>query len=89
MEPLVNKQTVEKESSNSGAPHQILLKPMIQTLTSHQWTQLGKKFQLAHFICAKVKSFKLYAEFANFEKGFHNVNLGNGYLKGHEMSSFM
>ena len=31
-------ETVEKESSNSGAPHETLLKPMIQTLTSRQRT---------------------------------------------------
>ena len=73
-------ETVKKESGNSGAPCQTLLKPMIQTLTSCQQTQLGKKVQLTHFICAKAKSFNSYAEFANFEKKFHNDNLGNGYL---------
>ena len=39
-----------------------------------------KKISTSQFICAKAKSFKLYAEFANFEKDFCNVDQGNGYL---------
>ena len=42
--------------------------------------QLVMKFQLAHFIAIHGKPFKLYSDFANFEKEFHNVDLGNSYL---------
>ena len=42
--------------------------------------QLVMKFQLAHFIAIHGKLFELYSDFANFEKEFHNVDLGNSYL---------
>ena len=54
--------------------------------------QLVMKFQLAHFISIHGKPFKLYSDFANFEKEFHNVDLGNSYLSGtscHEMLTYL
>ena len=50
--------------------------------------QLVMKFQLAHFIAIHGKPFKLYSDFANFEKESHNVDLDNSYLSDtsfHEM----
>ena len=54
--------------------------------------QLVMKFQLAHFISIHGKPFKLYSGFANFEKEFHNVDLGNSYLSDtscHEMLTYL
>ena len=54
--------------------------------------QLVMKFQLAHFIAIHGKPFKLYSDFANFEKEFHNVDLGNSYLSDtscHEMLTYL
>ena len=53
--------------------------------------QMVMKFQLAHFIAIHGKPFKLYSDFANFEKEFHNVDLGNSYLSDtscHESESY-
>ena len=54
--------------------------------------QLVMKFQLAHFIAIHGKTFKLYSDFANFEKEFHNVDLGNSYLSDtscHKMLTYL
>ena len=54
--------------------------------------QLVMKFQLAHFIAIHGKPFKLYSNFANFEKEFHNVDLGNSYLSDtscHKMLTYL
>ena len=54
--------------------------------------QLVMKFQLAHFIAIHGKLFELYSDFANFEKEFHNVDLGNSYLSDtscHEMLTYL
>ena len=67
-------------TSASGAPKQSLLRPMLQKMTASQRPQLGRKFQLAHFTTPNAKSFKSYSNFAAFEKKYHNVDLGNGYL---------
>ena len=40
-----------QSKSSTGAPKQTLLKPMIQGITAAKRVQLGRKFQLAHFIC--------------------------------------
>ena len=45
-----------------------------------QRLQLGRKFQLAHFTCANGNSFKSYENFGKFEKDYHGVDLGNGFL---------
>jgi len=42
--------------------------------------QLVKKFQLAHFVAARGKPFKLYSDFVKFERNVHSVNLGTGFL---------
>ena len=57
-----------ENKSSTGAPKQTLLKPMIQGITAAKRVQLGRKFQLAHFICTTGKSFKSYETFAAFEK---------------------
>ena len=41
---------------------------------------LMKKFQLVHFLTVHNKSFHFYQELAHFEKDYHNVQLGSGYL---------
>ena len=66
--------------SSTGTPKQTLLKPMIHGITAAKRVQLGRKFQLAHFICTKGKSFKLYETFGAFGKNHHNVDLGSSYL---------
>ena len=67
-------------TSARGAPKQSLLRPMLQKMTAAQRLQLGRKLQLAHFTSSNAKSFKSYSNFAAFEKKYHNVDLGNGYL---------
>ena len=58
-----------QDKSSTGAPKQTLLKPMIQGITAAKQVQLGRKFQLAHFIiCTTGKSFKSYETFGAFEK---------------------
>ena len=54
--------------------------------------QLVTKLQLTHFIATHRKPFKLYSDFSNFEKEFHNVDLGNSYLSDnscHEMLTYL
>ena len=46
-----------QNKSSTGAPKQTLLKPMIHGITAANRVQLGRKFQLAHFMCTKGKSF--------------------------------
>ena len=53
---------------------------MIQGITATKRVQLGRKFQLAHFICITGKSFQSYETFDAFEKNYHNVDLGSSYL---------
>ena len=69
-----------ENKSSTGAPKQTLLKPMIQGITATKWVQLGRKFQLAHFICTTGKSFKSNETFGTFEKNYHNVGLGSSYF---------
>ena len=69
-----------QNKSATGAPKQTLLKPMIQGITTAKRVQLGRKFQLAHFIFTTGKSFKSYETFGAFEKNYHNVDLGSSYL---------
>ena len=70
----VAEDTIESSGNSSqnksltGAPKQTLLKPMIQGITAAKRVQLGRKFQLKHFICTTGKSFKSYENFAAFEK---------------------
>ena len=53
---------------------------MIQGITAAKRVQLGRKFQLKHFICTIGKSFKSYETFGAFKKNYHNVDLGSSYL---------
>ena len=57
-----------QNKSSTGAPKQKLLKPMIQGITAAKQVQLGRKFQLVHFICTTGKSFKSYETFGAFKK---------------------
>ena len=50
---------------------------MIQGITAAKRVQLGRKFQLAHFICTMGKSFKSYETFGTLKKNYHNVDLGS------------
>ena len=68
------------EEVPSGAVKQTLLCPMIQKTSAAQCLQLGQKSQLAHFTCANGNLFKSYKNFGKFEKDYHGVDLGNGFL---------
>ena len=63
----------DTQTSSSGVPKQTLLRPMVQKINAAQRLQLGRKFQLAHFTSLNAKSFKTYADFAAFEKQYHNA----------------
>ena len=69
-----------QNKSSTGTPKQTLLKLMIQCITAAKRVKLGRKFQLAHFICTTGKSFKSHETFGTFEKNYHNVDLGSIYL---------
>ena len=51
-----------------------------QDINKSQKLALIKKFQLVHFLTVHNKSFHFYQELAHFEKDYHNVQLGSGYL---------
>jgi predicted DNA binding CopG/RHH family protein len=70
----------DMQTSSSRTPKQTLLRPMLQKVNVAQRQQLGRKFQLAHFTSSNAKSFKTYADFAAFEKKYHDVDLGASYL---------
>ena len=61
-------------------PDQTSIVTCVRGMNQKLKDQLVMKFQLAHFIAIHGKPFKLYSDFANFEKEFHNVDLGNSYL---------
>ena len=57
-----------------------------------QIKELTKKFQLAHFLTVENKSFEFYQSLVRFEKDFHKVDLGTGYLNRqacHEMVIYL
>ena len=78
-----------RENTSTSAPpappappppsNQTTLLPHIQRFTAQQKAQLTRKFQLAHFTATNGKSFNSYEKIANFEKMYHNVDLGNAY----------
>ena len=72
-------------------PDQTSIVTCVRGMNQKLKDQLVMKFQLAHFIAIHGKPFKLYSDFANFEKEFHNVDLGNSYLSDnscHESESY-
>ena len=74
------------------SPNQTSIVTCVRVMNQKLKDQLVMKFQLAHFIAIHGKPFKLYSDFANFEKEFHNVDLGNSYLSNtscHEMLTFL
>ena len=54
--------------------------PMIQKTSAAQRLQIGRKSQLADYTCSYSNSFKSYENFRKFEKDYHGVDLGNGFL---------
>ena len=63
-----------------------------QQLSLRQIEQLLKKFQLAHFIFQNNLAFVKYEKLAHFEKEFHNIDLGVGFLNDkscHEIIIFL
>ena len=63
-----------------------------QQLSLRQREQLLKKFQLAHFIFQINLAFVKYEKLAHFEKEFHNIDLGVGFLNDkscHEIIIFL
>ena len=74
------------------SPNQTSIVTCVRVMNQKLKDQLVMKFQLAHFTAIQRKPFKLYFDFANFEKEFHNVELGNNYLSNtscHEMLTFL
>ncbi|CAB3979419.1 Hypothetical predicted protein [Paramuricea clavata] len=72
--PTQSSSADDTQTSSSGAPKQTLLRTMLKKVNAAQQQQLGRKFQLAHFTSSNAKSFKMYADFAAFEK--KTVDLG-------------
>ena len=73
-------------------PDQTSIVTCVRRMNQKLKDQLVMKFQLAHFIAIHEKPFKLYSDFANFEKEFHNVDLGNSYLSDtscHKMLTYL
>ena len=73
-------------------PDQTSIVTCVRGINQKLKDQLVMKFQLAHFIAIHGKPFKLYSDFANFEKEFHNVDLGNSYLSDpscHKMLTYL
>ena len=73
-------------------PDQTSIVTCVREMNQKLKDQLVMKFQVAHFIAIHGKPFKLYTDFANFEKEFHNVDLGNSYLSDtscHEMLTYL
>ena len=63
-----------------------------QQLSLRQREQLLEKFQLAHFIFQNNLAFMKYEKLAHFEKEFHKVDLGVGFLNDkscHEIIIFL
>ena len=54
--------------------------PMIQKTSAAQRLQIGRKSQLTDYTCSYSNSFKSYENFRKFEKDYHGVDLGNGFL---------
>ena len=72
----------EKPSSQSSIVEHV------RKANAKQIKELTKKFQLAHFLTVENKSFEFYQSLVRFEKDFHKVDLGTGYLNRqacHEM----
>ena len=57
-------------------PKQATILTHIQTMNARQKQQLVCKFQHAHFLVGKGKSFNLYVDVAKFEKSVLKVDLG-------------
>ena len=73
----------EKLASTITAPCSLetsILTHFQQLNLLRQGEQLLKKFQLAHFIVQNNLAFMKYVKFAHFEKEFHKVDLGVGFL---------
>lgn len=66
-------------STTTGVPRQATLFNHVQNLNARHRVQLTKKFQLAHFLTANGRPFKLYKDFAKFENDVHKVDLGTSY----------
>ena len=89
---LISCTTADSLSNVVGANNQTTLLPYVRKYTALQRSQLTRKFQLAHYMAATGQSFKTYANFANFERKYRNVDLGDGYLTdkgGAEIASYI
>ena len=62
------KQTVDTNTTPSGAPKQTTLMPFVQRLNAMQRTQLTKKMQIAHFTAVNAKSFSFHGKLTQFCK---------------------
>ena len=69
---------IHDNSSNAGSlTSQTTLNSFIQETNAHQREYLVRKFQLFHYLDCKL--FKNDEKLVNFEKAYHNVDLGNSY----------
>ena len=65
---LISCTAADSSSNVVGTNNQTTLLPHVRKYTALQQSQLTRKFQLAHYMAATGQSFKVYANFANFEK---------------------
>ena len=72
-EKLASTITAPSSSETSVLTH-------FQQRNQRQRKQLLEKFQLAHFIVQNNLAFMKYEKFTHFEKEFHKVDLGVGFL---------
>lgn len=77
--PSASSSSTSSSTVPSGVPRQATLLTHFQKLNAQHRNQLTKKFQLAHFLAAQGRPFKLYEDFAKFEKDIHKVDLGSSY----------
>ena len=78
-------------SSTTSSTGEVIL-VHVRQLNQTQREQLFKKFQPGHFIVTRNLSFNVYREISTFEKEFHKVDVGNGFLtnkSGREMTIYL
>lgn len=85
-------QRLNEKNVTTGTSGQKSIVNCVRSMGAQHKDQLVMKFQLVHFIAIRGKPFKLYEDFAKFERENHNVNLGQGFLTDtacHEMLQYL
>lgn len=99
-EPSSSSRVAEAAASTSAVNNtaakepnqQLTILSHIRRLTGKQHETLVKKFQVAHFVAAKGKSFAFYEDLCKFEADVHHVDLGKSYFdkrSGAEMVKYL